>query len=63
MLIGGSFKLKCFVDSGINSFFEGELFFLSGNNPLDTFKKNMVFFARLGTKNPVRLNLGARYES
>jgi hypothetical protein len=50
MLIGGSFKLKCFVVSGINSFFEGELFFLSGNNSLDTFKKNMVFFARLRTR-------------
>jgi hypothetical protein len=34
----------------INSFFESDVYFLSGNNSLDTFKKDMVFFARLGTK-------------
>jgi len=60
MLIGESFKLICFVYSGINSFFEGELFFLSGNNSLDTFKKNMVFFARLGTKKSGQAELGGK---
>jgi len=60
MLIGGSFKLKYIANSCINSFFESESYFLSGNNSLDTFKKFMVFFARLGTKKSGQVELGGK---
>ena len=58
--MGGSFKLRYFADLCINPFFESESYFLSGNTSLDTFKINMVFFARFGTKNTSQAEPGGK---